>query len=191
MTLPSKRRQYAAGPLVSLCEFLDEDYPHFYRAWQDPETQRNFNSKRGAEPYQAFHALFTDPQRPPQRFTATIVSSTDQIQVGRISLAPAHMEPDLGIWIYPGHRGKGYGSEAVQLAADYIFNKLGLDYIVAGIYAHNQASIKVFNKVGFVAAPSLDEVEESAFGEGPLTQLGFRLDKPAQPRPAPKSPERI
>ena len=66
----------------------------------------------------------------------------------------------------------------MQLSVDLIFRELALDYIVAGIYGHNRASIKLFTKVGFFRAPELDEVEESVFGEGKITQLGFRIGKP-------------
>ena len=174
----SKRSFYRRGKVVGLTEFLHTDCRPFYETWKDAVTQRNFNSKHEDESYEDFLAFFTAPDRPPQRFNATIVSLLDQKPIGRSSLAPAHLEPDLGIWIYAPYRFKGYGTEAVRLSVDYIFCKFDLDYIVAAIYEHNQASINLFTKVGFVRAPQLDEVEESVFGDGEITQLGFRIDKP-------------
>ena len=45
--------------------------------------------------------------------------------------------------------GKGYGTETIKLVVDYAFDRLGLNKVVAGAVAANQASIKAFQKVGF------------------------------------------
>ena len=169
------RQTYIRGSTVSLAEFLDEDYLLYYETWLDPETRRNFNSKSSWESAEECLRFFTNPDRPPQRLNASILTN-DKV-VGRISLAPAHQEPDLGIWIYAGSRGKGYGTEAVSLATRYIFNTTDLTYIVAGIYGFNLASKRIFEKAGFQRAPELDEAEESVFGEGDIVQLGYRLSK--------------
>ena len=163
------RNFYAKGRDVGLTEFLMEDYKPFYQTWKDISTQRNFNTMHYWESYEDFLALFTNPDRPPQRFNATIVRLKDQIPVGRISLAPAHYKP---------FRFKGYGTEAVQLSVDFIFREFDLEYIVAGIYEHNQPSINLFTKAGFFRVPELDEVEDNDFGDGKITQLGFRINKP-------------
>ena len=174
----SSRIFYTKGKVVGLTEFLLEDYRLFYQTWKDPDTQRNFNAKHDWKSYEDFLGMFTNPDRPPQLFNATIVRLQDQARIGCSSLAPAHLEPDLGIWINELFRFKGYGTEAVQLSVDFIFRELDLNYIVAGIYEHNQASINLFTKVGFFRSPELDEIEDSVFGDGKITQLGFRINKP-------------
>ncbi len=172
----SRRVFHTKGKLVGLAEFLPQDYEPFYQGWQDPATQRNFNSMHDGESYEDFLAMFTHPEKP-QRFTAAIVRLQDLATVGHINLAPAHLEPDLGIWIYEPFRFKGYGTEAVRLAVDYIFRELNLDYIIAGIYEFNRSSVNLFTKVGFAREPKPDEAEESVFGEGQIVQLGFRLNR--------------
>ena len=184
------RNFYIKGRDVGLTEFLMVDYKPFYQTWKDISTQRNFNTMHYWESYEDFLALFTNPDRPPQRFNATIVRLKDQVPVGRISLAPAHLEPDLGIWIYKPFRFKGYGTEAVQLSVDFIFREFDLEYIVAGIYEHNQPSINLFTKAGFFRVPELDEVEDNDFGDGKITQLGFRINK-AQDSGKAKTPDDI
>ena len=169
---------YTKGRVVGLTEFLMEDYRPFYQTWKDLSTQKNFNTMHYWESYEDFLALFTNPDRPPQRFNATIVRLKDRVPVGRISLAPAHLEPDLGIWIYKPFRFKGYGTETVQLSVDFIFGEFELEYIVAGISEHNQPSINLFTKVGFFRASELDGIEDTVFGDGKITQLGFRINKP-------------
>ena len=173
----SSRLFFIKGTTVALAEFLIEDYKLFYQTWKDPATRRNFNSTRGYDSFKDFLALFTHPDRPPQRLNAAVVRLEDHASVGRISLAPACQEPDLGIWIYRRYRFMGYGTEAVQLSVRHIFGTFDLEQIIVGIYEHNQASINLFTHAGFLRAPELDEVEENAFGYGRITQLGFRINR--------------
>lgn len=170
------RQTYIQGSTVSLDEFLDEDYLLYYETWLDPETRRNFNSQGNWTSAEECLRFFTNPDRPPQRMNAAILAS--DVVIGRISLAPANQEPDLGIWIYAGSRGKGYGTQAVSLATQYIFDTTDLTYIVAGIFGFNSASKRIFEKAGFQRALELDETEKSVFGEGDIIQIGYRLSRP-------------
>ncbi len=45
--------------------------------------------------------------------------------------------------------GRGYGKEAIELAADFAFNKLGLITLRAPIFSVNQRSMATFEKTGF------------------------------------------
>ncbi|MEP9411501.1 MAG: GNAT family N-acetyltransferase [Candidatus Brocadia sp.] len=46
-------------------------------------------------------------------------------------------------------RGKGYATEAIRLVADHAFNKLNLRKLYSGMVKGNEASKKIFEKVGF------------------------------------------
>ena len=45
--------------------------------------------------------------------------------------------------------GRGYGSEAVQLAQKFIFEELNLNRLELQVYSHNSRAIKSYEKVGF------------------------------------------
>lgn len=49
----------------------------------------------------------------------------------------------------PDERGKGYGSEAVQIMVDYLFLNRDLVRIQAETHPDNAASTKVLEKTGF------------------------------------------
>lgn len=49
----------------------------------------------------------------------------------------------------PEHRGKGYGSEAVQLILAYAFNTLNLHKISLTVYEKNGAALRCYLKNGF------------------------------------------
>ena len=55
----------------------------------------------------------------------------------------------IGYLLVPGERGKGYGSEAVQMAVDYIFLHKDAVRIQAETHVDNIASQRVLQKAGF------------------------------------------
>jgi RimJ/RimL family protein N-acetyltransferase len=73
--------------------------------------------------------------------------------VGNIRLGPIswiHRSSYLGILI--GEKsfwGKGIATEAIQLVADYAFNRLNLHKISAGLNASNKSSLRAFEKNNF------------------------------------------
>jgi len=56
---------------------------------------------------------------------------------------------EIGYFFAPSERGKGYGTEAVQLIVDYLFLSKDLARIQAGVDVRNKASQRVLEKVGF------------------------------------------
>jgi diamine N-acetyltransferase len=46
-------------------------------------------------------------------------------------------------------RGKGYGTEVTRLMLDYAFTALGLHNVSLGVYSHNLAGIRAYQKAGF------------------------------------------
>lgn len=70
------------------------------------------------------------------------------IKVGEIS--NFHYLCTIGVCFFnKRYWGKGYASEAIEKACGYIFNKLKLHYIEAGVYEDNKASMKLFERSGF------------------------------------------
>lgn len=47
------------------------------------------------------------------------------------------------------HCGRGYGTEAVQLAQKFTFEELDLNRLELQVYSHNSRAIKSYEKVGF------------------------------------------
>jgi len=55
----------------------------------------------------------------------------------------------IGILIDKNHRNQELGTEAVQLATNYLFNTLHLHQIYCNIESNNIVSLKLFKKCGF------------------------------------------
>lgn len=56
---------------------------------------------------------------------------------------------NLGIWVAPAHRGKGHGSQAQRLGAQYLFEHTMMERVEAGTEQENLAEQRALEKAGF------------------------------------------
>lgn len=56
---------------------------------------------------------------------------------------------ELGVFVAPDHQQQGYGTEATELFVGYGFDELGLEKIVARVFAFNDTSARLLERVGF------------------------------------------
>lgn len=56
---------------------------------------------------------------------------------------------EIGIWLAPDYHGRGYGTEASRLLTDYAFRELRMHRVQARVLATNEASARVWEKLGF------------------------------------------
>ncbi|MCG8637441.1 MAG: GNAT family N-acetyltransferase [Desulfobacterales bacterium] len=95
------------------------------------------------------------------QFFMAICLKEGRSHVGNIKIGPVswiHRTADIGILI--GEEsvwGRGVGTEAIELAAEFAFNTLNLNKLTAGCYEVNQGSFKAFSKAGFVKEGQLRE----------------------------------
>ncbi|MGZ6281392.1 MAG: GNAT family N-acetyltransferase [Ktedonobacteraceae bacterium] len=92
-----------------------------------------------------------------QEYGTLVVAPQDGDQVvGDVSYRQARYGPgdasiayNIGIVLAPEHRGKGYGVEAQQLLADYLFSVYPIMRIEASTNITNSAEMRALEKVGF------------------------------------------
>jgi RimJ/RimL family protein N-acetyltransferase len=83
----------------------------------------------------------------------SIARATDGALIGSLGLDKIvwrHRHADLGYLI--GERdqwGKGFATEAVRLATGYAFTELGLEKVMAGVVAPNEASRRALERNGY------------------------------------------
>ena len=82
-----------------------------------------------------------------------VISSYDNESLGLIDIFDfdfKNSRAGIGILVKDlNNRGKGYGSEALQLLSGYSFAHLGLHQLYCNISEDNEASIKLFTNLGF------------------------------------------
>jgi aminoglycoside 6'-N-acetyltransferase len=143
------------GDLVCLRPVKQADLP-LLEAWQnDAEIQSEYNSfglKRSDNQERAFaeHGLLTD-----QLSTLMIVTQAGE-PVGTMSFHQVHYGPNsgslaynIGLSIVPAHRGKGYGTEAQQLLAAYLFQTFPIARVEASTDVTNLPEQRALEKAGF------------------------------------------
>jgi len=73
-------------------------------------------------------------------------------QVG-ISNGPLFPEPEIGWFLYGGHEGQGYATEAARALRDWAFDVAGLTTLVSYMDKDNHASAGVARRLGAVPDP--------------------------------------
>ena len=168
------RKVYIGDEIVSLIEYIDsQDDVDCYHCWQDEETQKGYNLKftRSFEEWSANTSIKS-------RFIATIKRLSDDVSMGAIFLSPEGTSPDLAILIYKPYRGNGYGVRAFSLGIKHCFEAFSFDYITAGCYAHNIASMKMLQRCGFLPHPQGNQNEKHYRTGEDIVQLDFVTYKP-------------
>ncbi|WP_135826219.1 GNAT family N-acetyltransferase [Halorussus ruber] len=56
---------------------------------------------------------------------------------------------EIGLWLAPEFHGRGYGTEASRVLTDYAFRELRMHRVVARVLASNEASARIWEKLGF------------------------------------------
>jgi len=88
-----------------------------------------------------------DNLRPEEKWF--LIEKKDGIKIGLIILELEGGVQEIGYGIIPNERGKGYCTEAVNIAVDYLFLSKPLVRIQAHTNVKNMASQRVLEKAGF------------------------------------------
>jgi RimJ/RimL family protein N-acetyltransferase len=78
-----------------------------------------------------------------------LIEKKDGNRIGGITHFPAGEILEIGYVLIPSERGKGYGTEAVKIMADYLFLSKDIVRVQAHADVRNVASQKVLEKAGF------------------------------------------
>ncbi len=122
-------------------------------AWEnDPEVWKYSSFPQGdGPPYSSRElAQFIDNQGDGQfRFVVCL----DDRPVGFVDLFDVEAgSAGVGILIYGGGERRGYGTRAVRLLSELAFCELGLGELWCIVEAENVASIRLFERCGFVSS---------------------------------------
>lgn len=86
---------------------------------------------------------------------------------------------DIAVYLHPDYQGKGLGAYLLEHAIERS-NGLGIETLTATIFASNEASIAMFNKMGFAQWGFMPRVARLEGVEKDLVLVGRRLNLPSR-----------
>jgi ribosomal-protein-alanine N-acetyltransferase len=145
----------ATGERVELRLLTEEDATDEYVGWmRDRQVTRYLESRFGEHSIDSVREFVRSNAGRDDTLLVAIVERASGRHVGNVKvgpLSPHHGTADLGLMI--GDRsawGRGYGSEAIALAADLAFERLGARKLTAGCYSGNAGSAAAFRRAGWI-----------------------------------------
>jgi ribosomal-protein-alanine N-acetyltransferase len=140
------------GKLVNLKLMEKEDIPLIAEWVSNPETVGEYQPLVQASKSEFEKSFGTEDKHQEKDF---LIEKKDGTKIGMIihfyvlhvtaSITPL----EIGYFLLPNERGKGYGSEAIALMVDYLFLSKNTMRIQATTDTRNSASQKVLEKAGF------------------------------------------
>ncbi|MDI6758106.1 MAG: GNAT family protein [Candidatus Omnitrophota bacterium] len=120
----------------------------------DPEVNKflvNARLQKQTKKSAADYILFN--LRSPTNLLLGIFLKKPCVLIGTIRMGDIsnfHYFCNIGICFFnKTYWGRGYASEVIKKVCSYIFEKLKLHYIEAGVYESNHASMRLFERAGF------------------------------------------
>jgi [ribosomal protein S5]-alanine N-acetyltransferase len=126
-----------------------------YLAWMnDPEVQRFLEARTGEHSLGSLRDYVAAANAAPGMLLLGIIDRADEAHVGNIKLGPierTHHRASIGLLLGDRERWRrGYATEAIAALAQYAVGTLGIEKLTAGIYDGNVASLRAFERAGFV-----------------------------------------
>jgi RimJ/RimL family protein N-acetyltransferase len=138
------------GKNVNLRVMEKEDLPLFVEWFNKPEVFGEYNPLLQMSKTEVEKILDN-----PSGLQPFIIEKKDGSKIGFIAhfhvlhLGTGTKQLEIGYSLVPGERGKGYGTEALEIMVDYLFLSKDIMRIQAQTDQRNAASQKVLEKAGF------------------------------------------
>lgn len=143
------------GERVRLAIFdLEKDSAALARWSRDSEYQRLLDSGPSALYSPESFRGFIEKEIGEKEVLLSIRLLAEELSIGFISLGGFNWQA-RSAWVAigvgePEYRGKGYGSEAMNLLSRYAFNELNLNRINLTVFEFNPRAIRAYEKCGYV-----------------------------------------
>lgn len=164
------------GSRVMLREYQSEDFASI-RSWVNDAQVTRYLSTRFWAPQTTVDTqefLSRMMQSSHNAFNYVIADAQDGRYIGQLDMFRVDWrlrQGEIGMVIAGAEdRGRGYGTEALELLAAFAFNSLGLERIELEVHMENAAALRCYQKAGF----TLEGVKRHAYyNDGRFADLGM------------------
>lgn len=140
---------FILGDRVDLHTVEAEDLPFLQANVNHPDVRRYLHAGRPLNRIQEREWFEADVSDGDGDHLLVVV---DGERAGIVGLEPDPKHPfsaEIGLHLAPDHWGEGYGTEASRLLTDYAFRERRYHRVVARVYDPNEASKRIWEKLGF------------------------------------------
>ncbi|MFB6219548.1 MAG: GNAT family N-acetyltransferase [Halobacteriaceae archaeon] len=159
---------YLAGEAVTLRTIEDEDLPFLRDTINDPAV-RYYLGDRGPVNLEQEREWFEGEAADGENLNLLV--AVDGERAGTVGLHPRVPDDgstEVGVFLAEQFWGEGYGTEAVELVVDYAFREGRAHRVAARVIDGNDASRRVFEKLGFRHEATF---QEATFHDGAYTDV--------------------
>lgn len=164
------------GSRVMLREYQSDDFASI-RSWVNDAQVTRYLSTRFWAPQTTVDTqefLSRMMQSSHNAFNYVIADAQDGRYIGQLDMFRVDWrlrQGEIGMVIAGAEdRGRGYGTEALELLAAFAFNSLGLERIELEVHMENAAALRCYQKAGF----TLEGVKRHAYyNDGRFADLGM------------------
>ena len=164
------------GSRIMLREYQSEDFASI-RSWVNDAQVTRYLSTRFWAPQTTVDTqefLSRMMQSSHNAFNYVIADAQDGRYIGQLDMFRVDWrlrQGEIGMVIAGAEdRGRGYGTEALELLAEFAFNSLGLERIELEVHMENAAALRCYQKAGF----TLEGVKRHAYyNDGRFADLGM------------------
>ena len=140
-----------SGERVVLRPFRADDVEPIWRARLDPMTwAQTTESPLLPQTLAEYRARYDAPS---SDTSAQFAVDVDDVLVGRAALFNVDdlaRNAEIGLSVLPGHQGKGYGRDVLQVLLGYGFRSRNLHRLHLQTLASNEPALRAYRAVGFV-----------------------------------------
>lgn len=153
--MTSRKDQKVASYQVSLRPAEERDCELLWQ-WRNEENTRKWSFDTAYIPYEEHKSwLLSKLNNVDSEILIVLDEGKKAIGQVRFDMSPDG-SAEVDISIINKERGKGYGSNALRLACQYVRGELNITRVIAYIKGENEASIGAFTKAGFINKGALE-----------------------------------
>jgi RimJ/RimL family protein N-acetyltransferase len=147
---------FLRGDRIDLCPIEEADLPFVQRLINDPAVRVTLRSSEPKNMRQEEAWLESLDDQEGETLLVVDADGSPTGTVGFGDVDPTWGTAEVGYAVAREHWGNGYATEAVALLTRYAFEERRLEKLVATVYAHNPASVRVLEKAGWHEEAVLD-----------------------------------
>lgn len=143
-----------SGERVRLTALRPEDAITMARWYEDGEFSRLWDSKTARPHTEAsIRKWFEEMEKAENEFDFGIRLMYSDELIGYVDVSGIQWNNGVG-WLAiaigdPVNRGKGYGTEALNLALKFAFHEINLHRVQLTVFSYNERAIKLYERIGF------------------------------------------